>query len=62
MFFVSEEFLRKYEAGEEVEQTIGEAVPLGEELFDDTGEKKEYNVRRRRESDGRTGNESKESA
>ena len=37
MFFVSEEFLRKYEAGEEVEQTIGEAVPLGHELFEDTG-------------------------
>ena len=62
MFFVSEEFLRKYEAGEEVDQTIGEAVPVGEELFDDTGGKREYNVRRRRESDERTGNESKESA
>ena len=62
MFFVSEEFLRKYEAGDEVEQTIGEAVPIGEELFDDTGGKREYNVRRRQESDGRPGNESKESA
>jgi hypothetical protein len=61
MFFVSEEFLRKYEAGDEIEQTIGEAVPLGEELFEGTGGKKEYNVRRR-ESDGRTGNESNESA
>ena len=55
MFFVSEEFLRKYEAGEEVEQTIDEAVPVGEELFDDTGGKREYNARRRRKSEGRTG-------
>ena len=54
MFFVSEEFLRKYEAGEEVEQTIDEAVPVGEELFDETGGKREYNARRRRKSEGRT--------
>ena len=53
MFFASEEFLRKYEAGEEVEQTIGTAVRVGEELFDDTGGKKEYNVRRRQDSVGR---------
>ena len=33
MFFVSEEFLRSYEAGEEFNQTIDEAVPEGSELF-----------------------------
>ena len=47
MFFVSEEFLRKYESGEDANQTIDEAVPLGTELFDDTGGKREYNVKRR---------------
>ena len=46
MFFVSEEFLRKYEAGEEVNQTIDEAVPLGKELFEDTAGKREYNLGR----------------
>ena len=50
MFFVSEEFLRKYEAGEEFSQTIDEAVPVGQELFEETGGKKEYNVKRRRET------------
>ena len=50
MFFVSEEFLRKYESGEEFNQTIDEAVPLGQELFDDTGGKREFNVKRRQES------------
>ncbi len=34
MFFVSEEFLRKYEAGEDFVQTIDEAVKPGEGLFD----------------------------
>ena len=34
MFFVSEEFLRKYEAGEDFAQTIDEAVKPGEGLFD----------------------------
>ena len=34
MFFVSEEFLRKYEQGEEFVQTIDEAVKPGEGLFD----------------------------
>ena len=34
MFFVSEEFLRKYQAGEEFTQTIDEAVAPGQELFD----------------------------
>ena len=33
MFFVSEEFLRKYEAGEAFSQTIDEAIPEGTELF-----------------------------
>ena len=47
MFFVSEEFLRKYEAGEEFRQTIDEAVPVGQELFDDTGSKRDYNLKRR---------------
>ena len=61
MFFVSEEFLRKYEEGEEVEQTIGEVVPAGEALFDETGGKKEYNVRRRRSGDRLTEAESTES-
>jgi len=50
MFFVSEEFLRKYEAGEEFGQTIDEAVPVGQELFENTGGKREFNVKRRQES------------
>ena len=50
MFFVSEEFLRKYETGEAFDQTIDVAVPLGQELFEDTGGKKEYNRRQREES------------
>ncbi|MBI4307020.1 MAG: hypothetical protein HY678_11940 [Chloroflexi bacterium] len=33
MFFVSEEFLRSYEAGGEVNQTVDEAVPEGQSLF-----------------------------
>ncbi len=49
MFFVSEEFLRKYEAGEAFDQTIDEAVPLGQELFDETGGKREFNLRQRDE-------------
>ena len=54
MFFVSEEFLRKYEEedGEiEVEQTIGEAVAVGEELFESTGGKRQYNIERRKKSE-----------
>ena len=51
MFFVSEEFLRKYESGEEFSQTIDEAVPLGTELFENTGGKKEFNQRRRSEDE-----------
>jgi len=56
MFFVSEEFLRKYESGEEFEQTIDEAVPVGRELFEQSGGKREHNQQRRersgRKSDG----------
>ena len=47
MFFVSEEFLRKYQSGEEIAQTIDEAVPVGQELFEDTGGKRDYNVKHR---------------
>ena len=47
MFFVSEEFLRKYQSGGEVTQTISEAVPVGHELFEDTGSKRDYNLKRR---------------
>ena len=47
MFFVSEEFLRKYEQGEDFAQTVDEAVPVGEELFGETGGKREFNQRRR---------------
>ena len=50
MFFGSEEFLRKYQAGDEFGQTIDEAVPVGKELFDETGGKREHNIRRRRET------------
>lgn len=49
MFFVSEEFLRKYIEDGEAVQTIGEAVPQGQELFEDTGGKREFNERRRQE-------------
>ncbi len=52
MFFVSEEFLRKYQSGEEIAQTIDEAVPVGQELFEDTGGKRDYNVKRRRKTRG----------
>ena len=40
MFFVSEEFLRKYEEGEDLVQTIDEAVAPGEGLFDQEYETK----------------------
>jgi hypothetical protein len=33
MFFVSEEFLRRHAAGEEVRSTLGEVVAPGETLF-----------------------------
>ena len=51
MFFVSEEFLRKYESGEDFNQTIDEAVPVGQELFEQTGGKREFNVNRREKAD-----------
>ena len=47
MFFVSEEFLRKYQSGEEIAQTIDEAVPVGQELFEKTGGKRQHNLKRR---------------
>lgn len=34
MFFASEEFLRSYETGGEVNQTVDEAVPQGQSLFE----------------------------
>ena len=40
MFFVSEEFLRKYEQGEDFAQTIDEVVKPGEGLFDQDYESK----------------------
>ena len=33
MFFVSEEFLRKYEAGEDYGSTLDEVTDVGETLF-----------------------------
>ena len=36
MFFVSEEFLRKYEAGEDFGSTLDEVTELGESLFPET--------------------------
>ena len=39
MFFVSEEFLREYESGEDPESSLGEAVPQGRPLFEATGPK-----------------------
>lgn len=35
MFFVSEEFLRRHAAGEEVKSTLGEVLKPGESLFPD---------------------------
>ena len=40
MFFVSEEFLRKYESGEEFVQTIDEVIEPGQGLFDGEYESK----------------------
>ena len=50
---MSEEFLRKYEEEGEAVQTIDEAVPIGQELFEDTGGKKEHNLRKREQAGGR---------
>ncbi len=49
MFFVSEEFLRKYEQGEEFQQTIGEAVKPGEGLFEDYESKAEHKAKQKGE-------------
>ena len=35
MFFVSEEFLRRHESGEEVQSTLGDVVQYDETLFPD---------------------------
>ncbi len=48
MFFVSEEFLRKYEEDGAIDQTIGAAVPSGEELFGDEVGKRARNLRHKR--------------
>ena len=50
MFFVSEEFLRKHESGEEFSQTIDTAVPIGDELFEKGGGKRKHNLKRRKET------------
>ena len=50
MFFVSEEFLRKHKAGEEFDQTIDKAVPVGHELFESTDGKGKHNVKKRRDA------------
>ena len=47
MFFVSEEFLRKYEQGEEYEQTIDEAVKPGQGLFDDYESKADHKAKKK---------------
>ena len=52
MFFVSEEFLRKYEQGEEAVQTIDEAVKPGEGLFDQEYESKADRKSRQRAQEG----------
>jgi hypothetical protein len=38
MFFISEEFLRKYEAGEAFGSTLDEVTELGETLFPEAGD------------------------
>jgi len=52
MFFVSEEFLRKHEVGDEFDQTIEDAVPEGQGLFEDTAGKREYNIKNQEGSAG----------
>ena len=44
MFFVSEEFLRKYQAGEEFVQTIDEVVAPGRGLFEEYESKVDHRV------------------
>ena len=47
MFFVSEDFLRKHEPGEDFDQTIDKAIPVGHELFENTDGKGKHNVKER---------------
>ena len=47
MFFVSEEFLRKYQAGEDFVQTIDEAVAPGHELFEDYESKADWKAKQK---------------
>jgi len=54
MFFVSEEFLRKYEQGEDFVQTIDEVVKPGEGLFDQPYESKADRKSRQRTPKGET--------
>ena len=54
MFFVSEEFLRKYQEDGEIDQTVDVAVPVGTELFEDTGGKRAYNIKTRESGDAQT--------
>jgi hypothetical protein len=52
MFFVSEEFLRKYEQGEDFVQTIDEVVKPGEGLFEQPYESKADRRRKKRRPQG----------
>ena len=52
MFFVSEEFLRKYQTGEEFVQTIDEAVAPGQELFEDYKSKADWKAEQKSAKDG----------
>ena len=47
MFFVSEEFLRKYEEGQQVNQTIDSAVKPGEGLFEHYESKADWKKKQR---------------
>ena len=47
MFFVSEEFLRDYIDGNEIVQTIDEAVLPGEGLFDNYESKADWKAKRK---------------
>ena len=53
MFFVSEEFLRKYQAGEEFTQTIDEAVAPGQELFDEYESKADFKAKQQVKSNNK---------
>ena len=52
MFFVSEEFLRKYEQDGEIVQTLDEAIKPGEGLFDQPYESKADRKGGQRNSEG----------